>query len=107
MRNKIILIVVVLVGLAIAIIVPNVIRAKDNEKASNTIAQIKNIGRVIDNYRNERGVLPAENEIMQAGAKDGWGNKILYKLSSNKESYFLASQGKDGKFEGWDRSIKR
>ncbi len=87
----------------------------DDSKLKITLSNIKRLGTAIMSYQVDYGFVPVAKsvkEIMEIKSftpfyikrpitKDGWDYDLLYKCSEDKQSYFLASPGRDGVFKGW------
>ncbi len=111
---------VIVAGVVSAIAIPNLLRALQNGKQIRTLGDIKSIATAIEMYRTQIGYLPKFNSFKEliedkdfraiAGSslpkKDGWENPFYYKLTEDKESYFVGSAGKDGVFNGFDQKGK-
>ncbi len=104
-------------GVVSAIAIPNFIRALQNSKQMRSLGDLKQLGAAIEMYRTEKGYYPkyktfqsllTDREFQgyfnsRIPQKDGWGNLFLYTISESGDHYYLASAGKDGKYEGNDQ----
>jgi hypothetical protein len=86
------------------------------DKLKATMSDMKTIGLVVKSYSEDLGHAPKADTIKAfAGMtqpfyirtcplEDGWGNRLLYKFDKkNPMSYWVASAGSDGKFDGFDQ----
>jgi len=86
-------------------------------KLFKTKMDIKTLGDAIMQYVASTGKAPDISKISELRnldfpyfanlreLNDAWGNAFLYKRDADDlSSYFIASAGKDGKFEGWGQS---
>ncbi len=121
------LIVVAIIGIIVAIAIPNLLNAIQRAKQKRTMADIRSIGTALEAYAVDFNKYPAaagsyawpsgisavpSNTIGSAvGAlsptyirtmpmKDGWNSFFHYKASSTFLDYVLASTGKDGTIDG-------
>lgn len=90
---------------------------KGKQKA--TMGDMKSVGVAIESFMTDTYKAP-EGASLEAvkdklmpfyirtlPLKDGWGNNLLYKhgtTEKDKDLYWIASPGKDGKFNGWDQT---
>jgi general secretion pathway protein G len=89
---------------------------KGKQKA--TMGDMKTIGIAIESYITDNYFAPEGNSLAEIKdklepfyiktlpLKDGWGNDFLYKhgTGDQKDSYAIASPGKDGVFNGWEQT---
>jgi hypothetical protein len=89
---------------------------KGKQKA--TMGDMKTIGTAIESYITDTYHAPEGNSlaeikdklepfyIKKLPLKDGWGNDFLYKhgTGDQKDTYAVASPGKDGVFNGWEQT---
>lgn len=84
---------------------------------TTTMADMKNIGTAIESYMVDNSEAPQvetfsalpgklqPDHIVTLPLKDSWGNDYLYQFDpNNKEIYWIASAGSDGKFDGFDQT---
>lgn len=86
-----------------------IISAKEEKKIRLTMAEIRNMAMLIEDYYEENGSYPfpyykGSAKILLKLFKnirygDGWGNEILYWCFDNGKSYIFQSPGRDKKFE--------
>lgn len=89
----------------------------ERRKLLKTKGEIKSTGDAIMQYVISTGKAPDISEITElknmnfpyfsrlGNLNDAWGNRILYFRDEDDEStFFIASGGKDGVFEGWDQN---
>lgn len=80
-----------------------------------TIQDFKRIGMAIESYMYDAGKPPEANSIEELAeilmphltvrtcpTKDMWGNPYIYKIEG--DTYWLASSGSDGKFDGFNQT---
>lgn len=99
-----------LIGMAAAVVIPNLVDALDRKCSKRTVIALREIGNAVDAYAADAGRYPALGEsfvpiaelrpflepayVPEVLAKDGWGNPMFAK--SDGSSYTLVSAGKDG-----------
>lgn len=100
---------VAVAGIVAAIAIPNLLNAVDRGKQKRTLADLRSIAVAIESYAVDHDAYPVASStgdleaalvptyINALPAQDGWGH--AFRVSSNGESYGLASAGKDGTFE--------
>jgi general secretion pathway protein G len=99
------LIVVAVIGIVAALSVVALANALDKAKQRATMADMRSIGRAIEAYHVDHGMLPNGNiaalppvltpyQINVVPTNDHWGHE--YDYSSNGVTYSLQSGGKDG-----------
>lgn len=116
-----IMVVVVIIGLLVSIVGPNMLGKVQTAKAKAARAQIENLGAALDLYYLETGTYPTTAEGLQAlilppanlpawhgpylkktkVPLDPWGAPYLYQSPGKHGAYDLVSLGADGK-EGGD-----
>ncbi|MFI5182375.1 MAG: type II secretion system protein GspG [Thermoanaerobaculia bacterium] len=122
------LIVVAIIGIIVAIAIPNLLNAVQRAKQKRTMADMRSIGTALEAYAVDYNKYPAAagaysmpsgitgisltNTIGSAvGAlsptyirtmplKDGWNSYFHYTVSGTGLDYILGSTGKDGAIEG-------
>ena len=116
------LVVLVIIGLLLALIGPDVVKNIGPAKQKAAKAQIELFSVALDNYKIHTGEYPTTEQGLEAlikqppGVKnwkgpylkkkvipkDPWGNDYIYKCPGehNKDSYDLYSYGKDGQKGG-------
>lgn len=89
----------------------------ERRKLLKTKGDIKTVGDAIMQYVIYSGKAPDISDISElhndnspyfarlGNLTDGWGNKFLYQRDIDDDStFYIASSGKDGDFEGWEQS---
>lgn len=104
---------VVVAGIVAAIAIPNLLNAVDRGKQKRTLADLRGIATAVESYAVDFDAYPVADStadlaaalvptyIKALPAQDGWGH--TFRVSSDGESYQLASPGKDGVFETCER----
>ena len=119
------LIVVAIIGIIVAIAIPNLLNAIQRAKQKRSMADLRAIGTAAETYAVDYNryptaagfALPSPVTMPAAGdtlggtllqnsvqptyiklcpLKDGWNSWFLYKTSNNNQDYVTASCGKDG-----------
>ena len=100
---------VVVAGIVAAIAIPNFLNAVDRGKQKRTVADLSSIGAAMESSAVDFDAYPVADSTADLAAalvptyikalpvQDGWGHAL--RVSSNGDSYGLASPGKDGTFE--------
>lgn len=87
------------------------------QKQKTTMSNIRSISLAIESYTITHYQAPVGNSLKEImpllvpthirslPLKDGWGNDFLYRHGTNekKDTFALASPGKDGIFKGWEQ----
>ncbi len=89
----------------------------ERRKLLKTKGDIKSVGDAIMQYVLSNGKAPDISDIDElnnmnfpyfsrlGSLRDAWGNKYLYLLDEEDDSsFYIASSGRDGSFEGWEQS---
>ncbi|XOZ34183.1 type II secretion system major pseudopilin GspG [Halomonadaceae bacterium KBTZ08] len=124
-----IMVVMVILGLLIALVAPNIIGRGDDAKVTTAKAQLRNISSALDLYRLDNGHYPSSEQgldalvnkptgspeptnwnpegYMNAIPEDPWGNEYQYVQPGSEGPYDLYSYGADGDEggEGLDADI--
>ena len=118
-----ILVVMVVIGILVALVAPNVLRHVGTANETSAKAQIANIGAALDSYRLDNGAYPTTEQglaalweaptidpprnwrgpyLRKAIPADPWGNPYVYVSPGqvNPNSYDLLSLGADAKPDG-------
>lgn len=96
----------------------NLTVALQKGKQKATMGDMKTIGNAIESYITDYYSAPEGNSLAEIKdklepfyiktlpLKDGWGNDFLYKhgTGEQKDTYSIASPGKDGVFNGWEQT---
>jgi type II secretion system protein G len=121
------LIVVAIIGIIVAIAIPNLLNAIQRAKQKRTMADIRSIGTALEAYAVDYNRYPAAaggyalptgitalptttigasaagvlspTYIRTMPMKDGWNSFFLYSSANNNLDYILGSSGKDGTVE--------
>jgi hypothetical protein len=78
-------------------------------KYGETLDLLREIAMAIAAFQISTGKLPdtlaslVPEYLQELKEKDAWGNKLIYKVDPQKQKYWLASAGSDGKFSGFDQ----
>jgi type II secretory pathway pseudopilin PulG len=105
-------------GIIAAIAIPNLIKATQKGKHKATMGDMKSIGTAIESYITDNYKAPVGQSLDEIQSqlvpfhtrvlpkKDAWGNNYLYKhgTGDKQDTYFIASPGKDGVFNGWEQN---
>ena len=101
------LIVVAIIGLLVAIAIPNILDAIDRSKQRATVGDMRTWGNGIGSYYSEKGVLPTPGPIDTVklqlvpyainalSTRDHWMNELTYEADVVNETYTVESYGKD------------
>lgn len=120
------LIVLVIVGLLVSIVGPNLFKNLDKSKVTTAEAQLDNIAKALDQYRIDTGHYPSSEQglaalvmapagepkwngpyMKKAVPPDPWGNPYVYRRpGSNGREYDLLSNGQDGNSSGDGAIVK-
>ncbi len=116
------LIVVAIIGIIVAIAIPNLLNAIQRAKQKRTMADMRAIGTAAEAYAVDNNHYPGaagwnlptgmtipsttiigdvQNNLMptyikQIPLKDGWNSYFLYTTANNDQDYIVCSAGKDG-----------
>lgn len=114
------LVVLAILGLLVAIAVPQLMKSLERAKVDTARVQIEKLGSILDLYRLEAGHYPSEQDGLRAlvevpagvdrwngpylknreALNDPWGNLYVYRLPGEHGEYDLYSLGVDGKVGG-------
>lgn len=100
------------------VVTENLAVALQKGKQKATMGDMKSIGLAIESYITDNYFAPEGNSLAEIKdklepfyiktlpLKDGWGNDFLYKhgTGDQKDTYAVASPGKDGVFNGWEQT---
>ena len=100
------------------VLTENLSVALQKGKQKATMGDMKSIGIAIESYITDNYFAPEGNSLAEIKdklepfyintlpLKDGWGNDFLYKhgTGDQKDTYAVASPGKDGVFNGWEQT---
>jgi general secretion pathway protein G len=116
-----IMVVVIILGILVSLIAPNIFGVLDDAEATATRAQMRNIEVALDMYRMNHSRYPATEEGLEALMnppnrergyidsipKDSWDNPYRYRYPGENGEYDLWSYGRDGQEggEGLDADI--
>ena len=104
-----IMVVVGIIGLLVAVLIPNVTGKMNEARIASARVQIKNVEEALVAYSMKHGgkypdtldVLTQETEdadaILQGGIEDPWGNDLKYEKRGKKRP-LITSAGPDGEF---------
>ena len=110
------LIVVAIIGIIVAIAIPNLLNAIQRAKQKRTMADMRSIGTATEAYAVDFNSYPPSAGCAVAGNamqgkvdryltptyiktlpyKDGWDHDFLFNTSTNGQEYTIGSYGKDG-----------
>lgn len=100
------LIVMVVLGIILAIAVPNILNALDRGRQSRTMAELRSVASAVEKYSIDNSIYPTASTaaalqtvlepvyIDSTPVADAWGNSII--VSSTTTNYTIGSGGKDG-----------
>jgi type II secretion system protein G len=119
------LIVVAIIGIIVAIAIPNLLNAIQRAKQKRTMGDMRTIGTAAEAYAVDNNRYPAAagytlptglsyptgttsaivaavvpTYIKLVPVKDGWGGPFLYGPGNNNQDYVIASYGKNGTSDG-------
>jgi hypothetical protein len=95
---------------------------KVDKKIAIVLGDLKSIGIALEEYKIDLAEVPKVESILELKEvkkfvhsyikklplKDPWGNYYVYKYDKdNPQKYWIGSAGKDGKFEGFEKKIKK
>jgi prepilin-type N-terminal cleavage/methylation domain-containing protein len=101
------LIVVAIIGILVAIAIPNILDAVDRSKQRATVGDMRTWGNGIASYYAEKGVMPPPGPIDTVKAElvpyainalpttDHWKHEFSYDVDVVAETYTVESYGKD------------
>lgn len=102
------LIVVAIIGILVAMVIPNLLDAVDRSKQRATVASLRSWGTAAGAYMTERGVFPVQAAIAVVHVdlvpyaigslrdKDFWNHDLHYFTNASRDGYTVMSYGKDG-----------
>jgi general secretion pathway protein G len=102
------LIVVAIIGIIVAIAVPNILDAVDRTKQRASVADMRTWGNAIGGYYSDKSILPppgpidtVRDELVPYAVsnlrnRDHWNNQLTYDVDLVAETYTVRSNGKDG-----------
>jgi type II secretion system protein G len=127
------LIVVAIIGIIVAIAIPNLLNAIQRAKQKRTMADMRSIGTAAEAYAVDTNQYPAAaataytlpssmsvpsttlissvqvvlqpTYIRTLPLKDGWNSWFLYTTGNNNQDYIIASGGKNGSTETTDTVV--
>ena len=97
---------IMILGIILAIAIPNLLNAIDRGKQKRTVFDLRSIGTAVEGYAVDNNIYPRaantdelahfiEPKYLEiVSRKDGWGNMII--ASSDYTWYTICSGGKDG-----------
>lgn len=107
--------VIVLIGLIIAVVAPNIFGQSENAKAQLNVVKMEKLANALSQYRLQFNSYPEKLEdLMSPSAdvkdsgqlftplaedkdlKDVWGTQFIYKTENNRRSYTITTLGSDG-----------
>ncbi len=101
------LIVVAIIGIIVAIAIPNLLNAIQRAKQKKSMGDIRTNGSAIEAYGVDWGAYPDVSSLSQANtklaptyiasvpSKDGWENRFFYATANNSSAYVIVSYGRD------------
>jgi general secretion pathway protein G len=109
-----IMVVVIILGILVSLIAPNIFGVLDDAEVTATRAQMRNLEVALDMYRMNHSRYPATEEGLQALMnppnrergyidsipKDSWDNEYAYRYPGDNGEYDLWSYGRDGQEGG-------
>ena len=109
-----IMVVVIILGILVSLIAPNIFGVLDDAEITATRAQMRNIEVALDMYRMNHSRYPAPEEGLEALLnppdrergyidnipKDSWNNEYIYRYPGENGEYDLFSYGRDGQEGG-------
>lgn len=113
------LIVVAIIGIIVAIAIPNLLNAIQRAKQKKTMGDMRSIGTAAESYAVDYNRYPAAAAVTIAGSPtdsiasgvlgsleptyikkiptlDGWGSNFLYGVYNNNSEYVIRAAGRDG-----------
>lgn len=102
------LVVVAIIGILVAMVIPNLLDAIDRSKQRATVAEIRSWGTAVSAYMTERGIFPPAGPIATVHTdlvpyaigslrdQDHWRHDFHYFTLVSRDSYTVMSYGKDG-----------
>jgi len=116
-----IMVVVIILGILVSLIAPNIFGVLDDAEVTATRVQMRNLEIALDTYRMNHSRYPTTDQGLQALInppgrprgymdsipKDQWDNEFQYRAPGLKGDYDLYSFGRDGQEggEGMDADI--
>jgi general secretion pathway protein G len=116
-----IMVVVIILGILVSLIAPNVFGVLDDAEKTATRVQIRNLEVALDTYRMNHSRYPTTDEGLEillnppgrdrgyidVIPKDSWNNEFQYRAPGQRGDYDLWSLGRDGQDggEGLDADI--
>lgn len=116
-----IMVVVIILGILVSLIAPNIFGVLDDAEITATRAQMRNVEVALDMYRMNHSRYPTTEEGLEALLnppnrergyidsipKDSWDNQYIYRYPGENGEYDLMSYGRDGQEggEGQDSDI--
>jgi general secretion pathway protein G len=109
-----IMVVVIILGILVSLIAPNIFGVLDDAEVTATRAQMRNLEVALDMYRMNHSRYPATEEGLEALLnppdrdrgyidnipKDAWNNEYMYRYPGENGEYDLFSYGRDGQEGG-------
>lgn len=102
------LIVVAIIGILVAIAIPNILDAIDRSRQRATVADVRSWGNGVSSFYTDRNTFPVAAPIdtvkddlvpyaiSTLRTTDHWNNPLEYQVDLGIESYTVRSNGKDG-----------
>jgi len=116
-----IMVVVIILGILVSLIAPNVFGVLDDAEVTATQVQMRNVSIALDTYRMNHSRYPTTEEGLEALLKppgrdrgyidsiprDSWDNEFQYRSPGESGDYDIFSYGRDGQEggEGQDSDI--
>lgn len=111
-----IMVVVIILGILVSLIAPNVFSVLDDAEVTATRVQVRNLEVALDTYRMNHSRYPTTDEGLQillrppgrsrgyidSIPKDSWDNEFQYRSPGQHGDYDIYSLGRDGQEGGED-----
>jgi general secretion pathway protein G len=111
-----IMVVVIILGILVSLIAPNVFGVLDDAEVTATQVQMRNLSIALDTYRMNHSRYPTSEEGLEALIKppgrdrgyidsiprDSWNNEFQYRSPGERGDYDIFSYGRDGQEGGED-----
>ena len=104
------LIVVAIIGMIVAIAIPNLLQAIDRSKQKRTMADLRSVGTAVESYAVDQNFYPRVSTlsivsgnlephvlpyVQRVPVQDGWSQNLRYESDATGSAYTILSYGKD------------